>query len=230
MTLVLTKSAMRAIFPKAPDVILQAFVDKQSALTLAGIDQSRTRLAYFFANIEHECDGFTIPGLVENINYTARRMAEVWPSRYPNAAAVQRRYGTAKGWQIKAFNDIYGGRMGNRTGTDDGSRYIGRGGPQVTGRDGYAEIGKRIGIDLVANPERASEFGLQPKICAAFWSWKGLNASADHGDFLTCVKRWNGGTNGMADRRVRMRGNDPIIKKLQAVSDVSPKLLVLKTV
>jgi putative chitinase len=63
----------------------------------------------------------------------------------------QRRGGARKirhraGWQQRAFDDIYGKRMGNRPGTRDGSRFIGRGGPQVTGRDGYAEVGKRPSI------------------------------------------------------------------------------------
>jgi putative chitinase len=106
-------------------------------------------LAYFFANIHHETAGFTIRDLTENINYTAARMAQVWPNRFKSAAVVRAKYGADEQWQRKAFDDIYGNRMGNRPDTSDGSRYIGRGGPQVTGRDGYAEIGKRIGFDLV---------------------------------------------------------------------------------
>lgn len=215
----LTYQAMRLMFPNAPDAVLDAFVRKQDILTDKGINETKTRLAYFFANIEHESGGFTIRNLTENINYTAPRMAAVWPNRFHSAQDVRNRYGTASNWQLKAFDDIYGNRMGNRPGTSDGSRYIGRGGPQVTGRDGYAEIGKRIGVDLVANPEKASDFELQPEICAAFWDWKGLNSFADRNDFVGCVKRWNGGTNGLADRRQLMAGNDPIIRKLENVDD-----------
>jgi putative chitinase len=131
-------------------------------------------------------------------------MAEVWPSRFKSAAAVQAKYGTAAGWQKKAFDDIYGNRMGNRPGTSDGSLYIGRGGPQVTGRDGYAEVGKRIGVDLVSAPDLACNHALQPEICAAFWDWKGLNKYADAGNFIGCVKLWNGGTNGLADRQSQL--------------------------
>jgi predicted chitinase len=46
--------------------VLDAFVAKQSVLDAAGITHTRTRLAYFFANIEHENGGFTIPSLTEN--------------------------------------------------------------------------------------------------------------------------------------------------------------------
>lgn len=218
----LTPEAMRLLFPHAPQAVLDAFVSKQDVLAKAGINQSKTRLAYFFANIEHECGGFTIRNLTENILYTAERMHAVWPNRFGSAAAVRNKYGTAPGWQKKAFDDIYGNRMGNRPGTHDGSTFIGRGGPQVTGRDGYAEVGKRAGLDLVNHPELASDFAMQPEICAAFWSWKNLNAKADAGDFIGAVKLWNGGTNGLADRRALMAGNDPIIRRLAIVDDVMP--------
>lgn len=207
------------IFPKAPTAVLEAFASAANTLSVAGILESRTRLAYFCANVEHECDGFTIPHLTENINYSAARMATVWPSRFKGPADVVNRYGAAPGWQLRAFDDIYGGRMGNRPGTSDGSRFIGRGGPQITGRDGYEAIGERIGVALALEPARASDLALQPAICAAFWTWKGMNVFADRGDFTGCVKAWNGGTNGMADRRVRMAGNDPIIARLSIARD-----------
>lgn len=211
----------RLIFPKAPAAIIVAFANDRTALIDAGVVETRQRLAYFCANVEHECDGFTIPNLTENINYTAARMAEVWPNRFSSTAAVQAKYGTAPGWQKKAFDDIYGNRMGNRPGTHDGSTFIGRGGPQITGRDGYEAIGRLIGIELANQPTLATDPALQPKICAAFWTWKGLNAFADRDDFLGCVKAWNGGTNGIADRRSRLAGNDPIIARLAAARDVT---------
>lgn len=225
----LSPESMRQIFPNAPQAVLDAFVAKQDVLTKAGVNATRQRLAYFFANIEHECGGFTIRNLTENINYTAERMAAVWPNRFPSAGAVRAKFGTSPGWQLKAFDDIYGNRMGNRPGTSDGSRYIGRGGPQVTGRDGYTEVGRRAGLDFVTSPELASRHDMQPEICAAFWTWKNLNAKADAGDFLGLVKLWNGGTNGLADRKQLMAGNDPVIRKLASVDDLGPVLATLPT-
>jgi putative chitinase len=221
----LTPEVMRQLFPNAPQSVLDAFVAKQDILTKAGINHTRTRLAYFFANIEHECGGFTIRNLTENINYTAERMAAVWPNRFSSPGAVRAKYGSAPGWQKRAFDDIYGNRMGNRPGSSDGSRYIGRGGPQVTGRDGFQQVGRRAGLDLVTSPELASRLDMQPEICAAFWTWKNLNANADANDFLGCVKLWNGGTNGLADRKHLMAGNDPIIRRLAVVDDLKPILL-----
>jgi putative chitinase len=224
VALFLTEEHWRAIFPQAPDAIIQAFTSAAEVLGRAGITETRTRLAYALANVEHECGGFSLASLTENINYTAKRMAEVWPNRFASADAVRKKYGTASGWQKKAFDDIYGGRMGNRPGTSDGSTYIGRGGPQITGREGYREVGRRCGLDLVNNPDLASGSAVQPAILAAFWDWKNLNSKADAGDFVGCVTKWNGGTNGLADRIARMAGNDPIIRRLTNMAAIVPKL------
>ncbi|WP_156150622.1 glycosyl hydrolase [Hyphomicrobium sp. 99] len=215
MTIRLDLPSMRALFPKAPEAVLKDFIDKQdSILGPAGINHTRNRLKFFFANIEHEVDGFTIKNLTENINYTAARMAAVWPNRFENADAVRAKYGTKSGWQKRAFDDIYGNRMGNRPGSDDGSRFIGRGGPQITGRDGYAKVGALAKLPLEDKPEIAAKYDNQAAVSAAFWTWKKMNAKADTGDFIGCVRLWNGGTNGLADRRARMAGNEAIINRL----------------
>lgn len=221
MTLIVTPQNWRQIWPNAPKEVIAAFAAKPQVMAAAGITATRQRLLYFTSNIEHECGGFTIRNLTENTGYTAARMVAVWPNRFHSVADVQRRFGTSPGWQLEAFDEIYGSRMGNRPGTHDGSLFIGRGGPQVTGRDGYASVGKAAGLDLVSDPTRASQFDLQPEVCAAFWSWKNLNHFADAGDFLGCVKIWNGGTNGLADRRALMSGNDPIIARLSIARDTT---------
>jgi putative chitinase len=222
MTIRLDMPSMRKLFPKAPDAVLKDFVDKQDTiLGPAGINHTRNRLKYFFANIEHEVNGFTIKNLTENTNYTASRMAEVWPNRFHDAAAVRAKYGSKRGWQLRALDDIYGNRMGNRPGTRDGSRYIGRGGPQVTGRDGYRNVGTIAKLPLEATPELAAKFDNQAAVSAAFWTWKKLNAKADTGNFIGCVRLWNGGTNGLSDRRARMAGNEAIINRLPGAPPTS---------
>lgn len=222
MTIQLTANALRAIFPKAPQDILDAFLEKQDVLTRSGINHTRPRLNYFLANVEHESGGFSIKNLTENINYTHERLAQVFPNRVASAAAARMKYGVGPGWQLRAFDDLYGNRMGNRPGTNDGSRHIGRGGPQWTGRDGYEQCEKRTGLPCVSNPEVVARHDVQPEIGAAFWDWKKLNTKADLGDFLGCVKLWNGGTNGLADRKALMAGNDPIVARLANVDALAP--------
>ena len=223
MPLVLTTEALRKIFPKAIPGVVEAFASADGAQRLhsAGITDSPQRLATAFAHVFHETAGFTIPNLTENINYTAERMAAVWPNRLASASAVRAKYGTAPGWQKKAFDDIYGNRMGNRPGTSDGSAFIGRGGPQVTGRDGYREVGSRCGLSLEAFPDLACRPEHQPRVLAAFWMWKKLNALADTADPIDAtVRPWNGGTNGLAERRAQYARILVIVRGLASVPDL----------
>lgn len=231
MPLLLTKEGMRAIFPKAPTEVIDAFVRKQRILDKAGITANRRRLAWFLANLEHECDGFNVNGFVKNLTenieaYTHERMAEVWPNRFANGHAVRMRFGTGPGWQKKAFDQIYGNRMGNRPGTSDGSMFIGRGGPQWTGRDGYEALARILPTLIFGTGKMTAEQAVgwstrleyQPEVCTAFWIWKNLNVFADANNWTGLVKAWNGGTNGMADRQAKMAGNDPHIKRLAEVA------------
>ena len=114
MAIHLTAADMRALFPKAPKAVIDDFVNKQDTiLGPAGINHTRQRLKFFFANIEHECDGFALRGLTENTNYTHARMAAVWPNRFRSAQDVRDKFGSARGWQLRALDEIYGNRMGN---------------------------------------------------------------------------------------------------------------------
>jgi putative chitinase len=143
---------------------------------------------------------------------------------------VKAAFGSAPGWQLKAFDNIYGGRMGNRPGTSDGSRYIGRGGPQITGRDGYEQVGRRCHLDLVNQPELATLPECQPAILAAFYEWKGLSDFADRGDFDGFVKAWNGGTIGLEDRKERLKGNNSVINRLRTVARTFSVMDALKAI
>jgi putative chitinase len=107
----LTGEALRRIGPKASASIVEAFLQNQNILAKAGILDTPYRLAYCFANLAHETGDWRIRNLTENINYTHQRIHEVWPNRYSSAAAVERAFGSAPGWQKKAFDVIYGNRM-----------------------------------------------------------------------------------------------------------------------
>lgn len=221
----LTAEALRKIFPKAPQPIIDAFVAKQIVLDRAGVNHTRNRLAYAFAQVEHESSGFT--RLRENINYTPERAAKIWPSRFKSAADCLAKVGSWDGdaaFKVKLIDQVYGGRMGNRPGTHDGSVYIGRSGSQLTGRDCYAAVGKAAGIDLVGIPQLAERAENQPECLAGFIDWKNLNAKADIGDFRGYVKVWNGGLIGIADREAQLAGNDPFIKRLSAVNSIAPQV------
>lgn len=238
MTIQMTAEGLRAIFPKAPRACIEdVAADWQRMLDRAQISHTRTRLGHFFANIEHECGGFTIKNLTENTNYSHQRAAQIWPGRFAGSTlaektqSVIRKYGTGPGWQLRMFDDVYGNRMGNRPGTRDGSLFIGHGGPQWTGRDGHEALARLLS-ELLGVPAMTAEQAIryaisyphQPAVCVAFWIWKKLNPVADAGDFKRVVKIWNGGQIGLADRQHLMAGNDAVIARMAIAKSIAPVL------
>src|SRR3546814_17990997 len=95
-------------------------------------------------------------------------------------------------------NHVYGGRMGNDS-RGDGWKYRGRGFIQITGKDGYREVGARAGLDLPADPGQAN----QPEHClrgaCAFWDWTRIHPRCDRSAerregkacVSTCRSRWS---------------------------------------
>lgn len=85
----------------------------------------------------------------ENLNYsTAERLHKVFPSSFPTVKSAK----SYAGNPIAIANKVYGGKYGNNT-TGDGYKYRGRGYNQITFKDQYVKYGKRLGVDLVNNPD-----------------------------------------------------------------------------
>lgn len=82
----------------------------------------------------------------------------------------------------------------------DGVLYHGRGIFQLTGRANYEAYGRKLGLDLVARPERASDPEISTRIAVAYWEAKGLGAWALRDDIQQVTRKINGGLNGLADR------------------------------
>lgn len=104
-----------------------------------------------------------------------------------------------------ASGQAYEGRadLGN-TMPGDGKRFKGRGPLQLTGRANYRSFGRAIGIDLESHPEIAAIPSIGLHIALEYWKTKSLNALADADDVLAITKRVNGGTNGLADRKLHL--------------------------
>ena len=104
-------------------------------------------LAHLMAQISHECGAGH--DVVENLSYSAARMREVWPTRFPTIADALPFQKNPRALADK----VYGNRMGNRPGTDDGYVYRGRGGSQTPEHDGYAKVQQLTGIQVLQNPD-----------------------------------------------------------------------------
>lgn len=190
-----TEAQYRDLFPRARDGhIPQLAAQSDAVFAEFQLDANERRLHFFLAQIGHESGGLTIAE--ENLNYSTERMCAVWPSRFPTLASAQP---FAHNPQALA-NHVYGTRMGNRE-PGDGWTYRGRGYIQITGRDGYANVGAISGLDLVNDPALAADPQHAIRTACAFWRWKGLNALCDEGDFEKVTRRINGGLTGLADRR-----------------------------
>jgi putative chitinase len=171
-------------------IILNAAID-------AGMEE--LELQHFLAQAMWESGNFE--SLEENLNYSAARLMEVWPSRYPAWKA-----------QECAFNPpcvgetSYGGRsdLGN-TEPGDGYKFRGRGLFQLTGRHNYTRCEEGTGLPLTTEPQRL----LSPDgaVASAVWYWRSRpkcreGALADDAKVVTYAI--NGGYHGLAGREARL--------------------------
>ena len=163
------------------------------------------RVAGFLSQIGHESGGLS--SLQENLNYSVDAILKLF-GRHRISEADARLYGrtaTQKANQKALADILYGGEFGRKnlgnTEPGDGSRFIGRGLKQLTGRSNYKRCGDAIGTDLIANPEKLLEPVNAALSAGWFWSANGLNALADKGDVVAMTKRINGGDIGLAQRQ-----------------------------
>jgi putative chitinase len=168
-------------------------------------------VAHVMAQISHECGAGH--DVVENLNYTAGRMMQVWPSRFPSMASAEPYAGNPRA----LANKVYNGRMGNRAGSDDGWTFRGRGASQTTGREGYERVRKATGLDVVAHPE----WLIDPRYFLLCGVSDFVNCGclpfAQADDVLNVTRRLNGGTIGLAQRKAWLTkwkaalGDQPVV-------------------
>jgi putative chitinase len=191
-----------------PSIGAEAAVRWASALEaargVAGITTAR-QAGHWLGQILHESSGLRV--FEENLGYSAERLMQVWPGRFPTLASAQP---FARNPQALA-NKVYNGRMGNREGSNDGWHFRGRGPKQLTGRDNYtafaAWLNREAGdpVDIRTQPELVSGAHYGALSAAWFWHARGLNrilaAQSDEARACEAVTRTiNGGRIGYAGR------------------------------
>lgn len=154
--------------------------------------KGEAELAPFLGQILHESG--MLERLEENLNYTAERLMQVWPKRFPTLMSAQP-YASDP---IALANHVYGGRMGNQW-ADDGWRYRGRSLIQVTGKANYKMVGALMGQDLLNMPDLLAQphFALE---AAILW-WEDVINDSMIEDVERVTRRINGGIHGLADRQ-----------------------------
>ena len=189
MSPLVTAARLKAFAPRSDPALAPAL---EAARLEFGID-TPARLAQFLGQIHHESGGLT--RLEEGLSYSAVRLTEVWPGRFPNLAAAEP---FARNPEALA-NHVYGGRLGN-TQPGDGWRFRGRGLIQTTGRENYGKAATATGLDLLTNPDLLKTPVGAARAACAYWRDHHLNALADVGAVAAITKAINGGLIGLSER------------------------------
>lgn len=151
-----------------------------------------------------ESAGFT--RLEENLSYSAQRLAQVWPRRFPTLADAAPYAGNPRALAEK----VYGGRLGNNE-IGDGWTYRGRGYIQTTGRANYALASAALDMDLIRDPDQLSHPAVAGRAAGFFWQHHDLGPLARAGDIVAVTRAINGGLTGLAERQAAfVHGRDII--------------------
>lgn len=202
MNVHVTVEQLEQLAPRMRPGYREAFRNGQPVLERWGIAASPRRVAHFLAQVLHESQALTVE--YENLQYSAARLAAVWPSRFrPHGPLDPAAYARDP---RKLANLVYGGRMGNEQ-SGDGYAYRGRGMLQLTGRAAYARASALLRADaagaspdFVADPDAVVEPRWSLQVAAAIWCDKGCNELADSDDLDQLTRRINGARNGLAER------------------------------
>ena len=194
----LSEQTLRQLWPQGDSRVpgLIAGMAHSSATVFAAHGIATPLLAaHVMAQISHECGAGR--DVVEKLNYSAGRMMQVWPSRFPTMESAQPYVGNPRA----LANKVYNGRMGNAAGSDDGWRFRGRGAVQTTGRDGYRRLAAATGLDVVGNPDLVNDPAHFLACGVADFIHCGCLPFAQADDVLNVTRRLNGGTIGLAERK-----------------------------
>lgn len=135
---------------------------------------TKKQMCSFLSNCIVESNGFHAKR--ESFAYTAGRLRQVFSTRIASIAAAKKLL--AKG-QVATANYLYGGRYGNRHGTNDGWDYRGGGIIQNTFRSNYYILQNMTGIPFGDNPKHIEDLENAVKAAMAFWQLNGCNVKAE---------------------------------------------------
>ena len=155
-------NALRVLWPHGDDKVpglIEGTIATAPAVFAKYAFLSDLIVCHAMAQFSEECDAGL--EMMENMNYSAARLLQVFPSHFTQSMAIALQHDPRQ-----IANRAYGGRMGNHPGTDDGWNFRGQGFSQLTGRDNYAALATKTGLDLlnhselIHDPQHALECGV----------------------------------------------------------------------
>jgi len=189
-----TADQLRAIMPSAGDAADRYVEPLNQAMAAHGISTSEQRAA-FLAQVSAESG--QLQDTVENLNFSARRITQVWPQRFPTEAAAAPYAHNA----VALGNRTHAIRNGNGNGDEasgDGFRFRGRGLMQITGRGNYRSVGFENNPEALEDPQNAAN------TAAAYWGNHGLSEQTtralSRAQFNAVSRTVNGGNTSLQER------------------------------
>lgn len=162
----------------------------------SGFSQGARELDDFVGQVLHETA--MLERLVEDLSYSAQRLTEVWPKRFPSLASA-----TPVAWNPEGLAErAYGGRLGN-TARGDGFKYRGRGIPMVTGKTNYQLLQDLTGEPLVDFPVLLEDPDTALRCGVLWWEGKVPDSAIDSVERVT--RAVQGGQQEL-DRRAHLTG------------------------
>ena len=166
-----------------------------TAAKIYDILDTEERLAMWTATIAHESAQLRV--LEEDLNYTALRLVQVWPGRFPSIEYARHFAFHPE----RLANRIYSSRMGNGDeASGDGWKFRGRGLIQITGRAMYRACSEGLRQPLLDRPDLLLDPELAALSAAWYWTANGCHGPADADDMRGVTRIVNGGLNGLEER------------------------------
>jgi putative chitinase len=189
------EAALRSVAPHLSDDERAGWITVlMQPMRQAGITTPRCAAA-FLGQCAVESAGFQ--SLEEDLGYTAVRLCQVWPTRFPNSEAAA---ACALQPEILA-NRVYSNRMGNgNEASGDGWRFRGRGLIQISGRTAYTHFAQAMTLTLDQAIEHAATQAGAVDSAIWFWSANQLNVLANSWSVDSITRKINGGMTGAAER------------------------------
>lgn len=186
---------------------------------------NRIKLAYFIANASQETDNFT--HFLEDTSFSAKRLIALWPSKFDTSNANHYAFCAC------ALDRAYAEDCNSVTHTNcdeaskDGSKYRGRGLLHLTHKDSYWRFNTYYqsnyndnNNNFISNPDLIAN-NYKFAVLSALWEFSvdksksskvklNILKSCDAEDFNQVCRLINGGTNGLAERKNKLK----IIKQI----------------
>lgn len=208
--MMITPIQLKTVFPKChdPNAWCRIFTMELGNFEI----NTPLRVAAWVAQCGYESSSFN--QLRESGSYTAKRLMEVWPARFPTLEAARPYEYNPEG----LLNMIYANVDGNGPPESrDGLKYRGGGLIQLTGRYNYRVVGQALKLPLESLPKMIEQPAIAARAAGYFWQQHNLNEAADAGDFAAITKHINPAMEGLVDRTAYY------VKALELLKAPAPK-------